>query len=91
MSSLMTINDIPTLAKWVEESVLPNDSLIDAYIDDLSEGVCELAWVSATHPHISDDSPREDKIIVSATQRMALILGDLIKIRDEVAACRKGL
>ena len=68
----LTINDIPTLAKWVEESVLPNDSLIDAFIDDLSEGVCELAWVSAT-------------------QRMALILGDLIKIRDEVAACRKGL
>lgn len=87
----LTINDIPTLAKWVEDSVLPNDSLIDAFIGDLSEGVCELAWVSATHPHITADSPREDKIIISAIQRMALILGDLIKIRDEVAACRKGL
>lgn len=87
----LTINDIPTLAKWVEESVLPNDSPIDAFIYGLSEGVCELAWVSATHPRITADSPREDKIIISATQRMALILGDLIKIRDEVAACRKGL
>ena len=87
----LKISDIPTLAKWTEESPLPNDSLIDAFINDLSEGVCELAWVSATHPHISDDSPREDKIIVSATQRMALILGDLKKIRDEVEARRKAV
>ncbi|MBQ8958109.1 MAG: hypothetical protein IJ057_06360 [Bacteroidales bacterium] len=87
MNSLK-ISDIPTLANWIEESPLPNDSTIDAFISDLSEGVCELVWVSATHPHLCDNSPREDKIIVSATQKMALILGDLIKIRDEVEAHR---
>ena len=80
----ITIESLPTFAAWIEESQLPRDGVIDAFINDLSEGVCELAWVSATHPRISADSPKEDRIILSATHKMALILGDLIKIRDEV-------
>ena len=86
----LTIDNIPTFATWIKESELPRDGLIDALIGDLTDCVCELAYLTSLRPHLTDDSSREDHIIVISTGRVARILDDLIKIRDEVNTARSG-
>lgn len=88
MNTLL-VNDIPTFATWIEESELPRDGLIDAFIGDMTDCVCELAYVMSMRPHLTDSSPREDHIIAASISRVARVLDDLTKIRDEVDERRR--
>ena len=92
MNTPITIEHIPTFAKWTEATDLKDDNMISAYIADLKDILPDLMVVASDNqPWCNEEPSFTYKTICRASRVIGLLVRDLKAIRSEVEARRKAV
>lgn len=85
----ISIDDVPTLARWTEVGVDENDNALNGHINTLRECISDLVAVEDDLAPTCGREPSEGyKAVNHSCRLMALILSDLKAIRREVHTAR---
>lgn len=89
MNCKIRIDDIPTLAKWIESGLTPDDNTLNAHINELQSCIGDLVVFEDDYAPAQGNPPGEKYTTLNRMARsMALLLHDLKSIRREVHTAR---
>ena len=85
----ITIESLPTFAKWTEATEMKDDNMISAYIADLKDILPDLMVVASDNQPWCNEQPSFTyNTICHASRVIGLLVRDLKAIRSEVNAQR---